>query len=181
MALQIKQTWLNEHLHQVSYIPETMRVHIGQLPDAEQSNDPWWLAEMIVRTAIEDGDAEEACMNVLQTIERSVQSKNFMDNVCEIMQDLIELLTIAFNTPMLKNAFHKDNALVTLYYVIVFVISCAVGEDRDDCEVLAIIREYETTTLKVASMASKLLVNNMVYEFVAETTEKCLSRGKLLC
>ena len=181
MALQIKQKWLNEHLHNVSYVPNVLKKHIEELPNDDKINDPWWLAEAIVCTAIEDDEAQTACMNVMQTIEQSVQEDCLMNNICDILQDVVELLTVALKTPFLKNAFNKDNALVTMYYVLVFVISCAVGDDRDDCEVIALVRKYEKTTLTVASMASKLLVNNTVYEFVIDKTHDCLSRGRLLC
>lgn len=181
MALHIKQEWLNEHLHNVCYVPDVLKPSIAQIPDDEKQNDPWWLAEAIVRTAIEDEEAEAACLNVLETIEKSVQSDCFLNNICEILSNVVELLTVGLKIPFLKNAFNKDNALVTLYYILVFVISCAVGEDRDDSEVVALVRKYENTTLMVASMATKLLVNNTVYEFVMDTTQGCVSRGRLLC
>ena len=71
--------------------------------------------------------------------------------------------------------FDKDNALVTMYYVIMLLIICAIGEDRDDNEILAFVQEYEKIMLAVASMSSKLLVNNDVHEFIMDTAN-CLSR-----
>ena len=89
---------------------------------------------------------------------------------------MMDIVSYGLKTPALKNTFNKDNALVTMYYVIMLLIICAIGEDRDDSEILAFVQEYEKIMLAVASMSSKLLVNNDVYEFIMDTTQSCLSR-----
>ena len=164
----------------MAYVPDDLKDHIRASTDEDHS-DPWWLAEAIVKTAVDDEEAEGAVLQLLQTVEASVQKKALMENMCEIVEHMMDVVSYGLKIPALKNTFSKDNALVTVYYVLVFVMSCAIGESRDDCEVLSTVRSYEKIIIAVASMASKLLVNNEVYEFIVETAETCLSRGKLLC
>lgn len=180
MSLESIKKWLGEHLHHVAYVPDDLKEHIRASTDDDHS-DPWWLAEAIVKTAVDDEEAEDVVLQLLQTVEASVQKKALMENMCEIVEHMMDVVSYGLKMPALKNTFNKDNALVTVYYVMVFVMSCAIGEDRDDCEILATVRENEKIILAVASMASKLLLNNEVYEFIVETAETCLSRGKLLC
>lgn len=180
MPLTRTKEWLSEHLHNVAYVPDELKDHIASAVD-EYHTDPWWLAEAIVRTAVEDQEAEGLIVQLMQTVESAVQKKMLMDHVCEIVEQVVDVLSYGLRMPTLKNAFNKDNALVTVYYVMMFTMSCAISEDRDDCEILAVVKTYEKIILAVASMASKLMVNNDVYEFIVETAETCLSRGKLLC
>lgn len=172
--------WCIAHIHNMAYVPDELKDHIESAVDEYHPN-PWWLAEAIVKTAVEDQEGEELIVQLLQTVESAVRKKKVMEHVCEIVEQTVDVLSYGLRTPILKNAFNKDNALVTVYYVIVFTMSCAISEARDDCEILAVVKEHEKKILTVASMTSKLMVNNAVYEFIAETTETCLSRGMLLC
>ena len=177
MDLQNTKEWLNNHLQKIVHIPESLVEHLKNAPQ-DNEHEPWWLAECIVKSTMNDEKAEGNIITLLQTIEQSVQNDTFMENLFEIVENVIDIMSCAFKTPLLKNSFHKDNAFITVYYVVVFVMSCALGEDREDSEILDIIRHYESIILSLASMANKLLLNNEVYEFVAET---CISRGSFLC
>ena len=180
MELKNTKDWLDTHLQNITYIPQDLVKHISDT-SGQDTNHPWWLAESVVKVAVEDKDMENNILLLMQTIEQSIQNNTFLENSFEIVEDIIDVMSCAFKTPSLKNAFNTDNAFVTVYYVIVFIMSCALGEDRKDNEILETIREYEKIILSLASLANKLLLNNEVYEFVVETAETCLSRGRILC
>lgn len=180
MSPQHIKNWLDNHAHHVTYIPNDLKARVDGL-SAEDKSSPWWLADAIVKSAIDDNEAETMVLTLLQSVEESVQAESLMEHVCEIVENLTDIMSFAFKTPALKNAFNKDNAFITVYYLIVFIMSCAISEDRDNCEILATVRSYEKTILRVSSMAGKLLLNNDVYEFIVDAAETCLSRGRVLC
>ena len=180
MEIQTTKEWLDTHLQNITYIPQDLVKHISQA-SRQDTNHPWWLAERVVKVAVEDKDMESNILLLMQTIERSIQNKTFLEDSFEMIENVIDIMSCAFKLPSLKNAFNTENAFVTVYYVIIFIMSCALGEDRNDNEIVETIREYEKIILSVASMANKLLLNNEVYEFVVETAESCLSRGRILC
>ena len=182
MTLTSIKKWLNDHLHKMAYVPDHLKAHTASFAGEDNHTyDPWWLAEAIIKTGVDDEEAEGLVLQLLQTIESAVQKQELMGSVCDIVEQTTDLLSFGLRTPTLKNAFNKDNALVTVYYTIVFVMSCAISEDRDDHEILSTVRAHESTILAVATMASKLLINNDVHEFVAEAAATCLSRGRALC
>ena len=180
MEIRNTKDWLDSHLGNIAYVPDDLIKHTAHTSE-QDNNHPWWLSEKIVRVAIEDKDMESKIVLLMQTIQQSVQNNTFLENSFEMIENVIDVMSCAFKTPALKNAFNKDNALVTVYYVVIFIMSCALGGDRKDNEILETIREYEKLILSLASMANKLLLNNEVYEFVVETAETCLSRGRMLC
>jgi hypothetical protein len=182
LSIRHFKSWLYEHAHHVTYIPDGLKPHVDDLPPDDKCC-PWWLAEAIVKSAIDDDDkeAETLVVTLLQNVKESVQAESLMENVCEIVENLINILTFAFRTPALKNAFNADNAFITMYYLIVFIMSGAISEDCNDCEILATVRGYEKMNLRVSSMVGKLLLNNDVYEFIVDAGNTCMTRGRFLC
>lgn len=174
------KSWLYEHAHHVTYIPDDLKPYVDDLPPDDKCC-PWWLAEAIVKSAIDDKEAETLVLTLLQNVKESVQAESLMENVCEIVENIMDIMSFAFRTPALKNTFNKDNTFITVYYLIVFIMSCAISEDRDDCEILATVRGYEKIILRVSSMAGKLLLNNDAYEFIVDTGKTCMTRGRFLC
>lgn len=179
MNIQTMKSWLEEHLQNVVYIPEDLEAHIHTV--RMSPHDPWWLAEAIVISALEDSELEGEVLELMQIMEDSVQKNTFMNNLFDIVERVVNVMSQMFRAPALKNAFTKDNALVTIYYVVMFVFSCSLGEDRDTNEVLNVLKEYESIFLRLSQMTSKLMLNNDVYEFVTDNVESCLKAKRWLC
>ena len=173
------KTWFEDHLQHIAYIPDDLQKHLQTKPISQ--NDPWWLAEAIVISALDDQTLENDVLELMQIMEDGVQQDSFLHHVFDIVERLMDIMTQSFRNPSLKNAFTVDNAFITLFYVVQFTLSCALGEDRGKSEVLDVLKQYEKILLSLASMASKLLLNNDVYEFVSDSLDTCISRGKMLC
>ena len=142
---------------------------------------PWWLAERIVVSAFEDEALEADVVALLDLIRTAITEKAVLGNIFDIAERLFDVVTAVLAAPQLKNLFTEANALVTVYFTTVFVVCCAFGgrdEDGDGVDdgeaMIASIREHEGVWVRLARLATKLLLNQQVYEFVADVREgKC--------
>jgi hypothetical protein len=119
------KTWFEEHLQHLVYIPDDLQKHLQAKPISQ--NDPWWLAEAIVISALDDQELESDVLELMQIMEHGVQQDSFLHHVFDIVERLIDVMTQSFQQTSLKNAFTIDNAFITLFYVVQFTLSCALG------------------------------------------------------
>lgn len=174
------KTWFKKNLEHIAYIPDDLSKHIATTT-LVADKDPWWLAEAIVISALENTELEKNIFELIQILERSIQNDMLLHHMFEIVERVIDVMSYIFQNPTFKNDFTTDNAFVTLYYVVVFIMCCSLGENRDKCEVLDLLKQHESIIISLASMASKLLLNNDVYEFSTDTVKTCMSRVRMLC
>ena len=87
------QKWMVEHIHIMTYIPDELYEHISASTIADYMKDPWWLAEAIFKIALGEKEAEEVMVQLLQTVEASIQKDTLMDNICEIMENTIDIIS----------------------------------------------------------------------------------------
>ena len=197
MSLNDTKEWFQEHVADLAYIPDDVSAHLATASasasaSASSSSSsataqpnperPWEVAEAIVVHALEDAELEEDVVELMRTLADSVHpDRVLLPNVFTIVENVVDLMSTVFQNASLKNAFTYENTFVTIYYVVVFILSCSVCEDRTKSEVIEILKQSETVCVPLASMASKLLRNNDVYDFVSDSVGTCVTRSRFLC
>lgn len=174
--LRQAKVFFDAHVHEIVNVPTTMptgtTVSAPSAAAEQSAAAQWWLAEQIVTHALEDPELEDKAVHLLNTVREAVDQDAFVVHAFGIVDQVMDIMTHAFRDPALKNAFDTENALVTVYYTLMFVMCSAYGShaSRDACSgsVADIIQEHEPFVLCVASLVHKLLVNREVYEFVEE-------------
>lgn len=193
---QSLKAFFTDQLQSLTTIPSELAPYTDA--DSARANDPWWLAERIVVSVIEDTTLETELVQLLQLLHTAATGESFVEHVFDIVQQLIDVMSHAFKNVALKNAFNIKNALVTVYYLVVFLLCCALGhhgsekeatdndnEERKDDQpaetsrsaphpVLTTLQAHESAIVKLATMVNKLLLNNEVYEFIDECTHSKL-------
>jgi acetylglutamate synthase len=190
MSLNDTKEWFQEHVADLAYIPDDVSAHLvtasasASASATAQPNPerPWEVAEAIVVHALEDAELEEDVVELMRTLADSVHpDRVLLPNVFMIVENVVDLMSTVFQNASLKNAFTYENTFVTIYYVVVFILSCSVCEDRTKSEVIEILKQSEAVCVPLASMASKLLRNNDVYDFVSDSVGTCVTRSRFLC
>jgi hypothetical protein len=157
--------------------------------DTNGTRHPWWLAEKIVKSALHDDTLESHTVQVLSLLGDAFHADepkvHLMAHILELMEHTQDLLSYALQDGVLKNAFDTDTVFVTIYYVVLFLVTCVsflqetsdTPGDGTECEevvvalsarCVAVLNELEPVCVHVAALMSKLLLNREVYEFVAE-------------
>jgi hypothetical protein len=149
----IKKQFLSRVEH-LTVIPAELQPHVNI---AEQP-EPWALARRIVMSLLDNEQYETRLVAVMGTIQTTVASNTFVEHGFSIIDKVFHLLSDALHDPDLMNAFTKHNALVTLYFVTIFVMSCA---QVDITNILA----HDATIVQIAMVVNRLLLNKQVYQF----------------
>lgn len=175
--------FLAKHLPKLTDVPADLApyVHTADASTEADAQTPWWLAERIVVSAFEDAALEADVVALLDLIRTAITEQAVLGNIFDIADRLFDVVTAVLAAPKLKNLFTEANALVTVYFTTVFVVCCAFGgrdEDGDGVDdgeaMVASIREHEDVWVRLARLATKLMLNQQVYEFVADVREgKC--------
>ena len=121
------QAFFNDQLNQLTTVPDELVPYTVDAKSNTQMHDPWWLAERIVVSLIEDTTLESELVELLQLLHTAVSGDAFVEHVFDIVQQVIDVMSHAFKNVALKNAFNIQNALVTVYYLVVFLVCCAFG------------------------------------------------------
>jgi len=183
--------FLAKHLERLADVPADLApyVHTADASAEADAQSPWWLAERIVVSALEDPALEADVTALLGLVREALRADaGVLPRIFDIADRLFDVVAAVLAAPRLKNLFTEANALVTVYFTIVFVACCALGgrdEDGDgvdDAEAaVAAIRAHEGVWVRLARLATKLLLNRQVYEFVAEARDRtCACAARLL-
>lgn len=121
------QAFFNDQLNRLTTVPEELVPYTVDAKSNTQMHDPWWLAERIVVSLIVDTTLENELVALLQLLHTAVTGDAFVEHVFDIVQQVIDVMSHAFKHVALKNAFNIQNALVTVYYLVVFLVCCALG------------------------------------------------------
>ena len=135
-------------------IPEELKPHIF-----EKESKPWALAETMVTSLVADKAHETQVTSLLKKIKAGIDSGNFVEHVLDIGDDALFLLQDILKNPKINKLFDKQTALPTIYFFVVFLMSCA------DVNVDA-IREQEKSIVRIAMFANRLLLNTQIFENV---------------
>ena len=143
---------------------------------------PWWLAERVVDKLLEDCRTEAALMKLFDRSQTAMKQNNYLAHSLDIVDQTVDLMSYAFQDGNLKNAFHKNNALPTVYYVMVFLTGCSCYTSLSECDghcpldnahrtAHCTLVELGILLMQVAKVVTKLLLNQEIYEFVNECLE----------
>jgi len=151
--------------------------HCAQIPDdlkpyiSEKDNTPWTLAETMVTSLVADKKKEEQVTTLLKKIKIGIDSGNFVEHVLDIGDDALILLQDILTNPKINKLFDKNTALPTIYFFVVFLMSCA-NVDVDA------IRAQEGSIVRIAVFANRLLLNTQVFENVSGALKRLCSKCK---
>lgn len=188
------------HLTQQFPLPDSLRPHHhtvqtlsaaptpnGQSPNSSSPTTEltsWWLAERILLHVLEDETFEQEVIELVRCVRQALAADSWMTHAFDVVEQVVDVMTYAFQNVTLKNAFDQDNALPTVYYMLLFVVCCACGEEGagagetgsgdggDDVDgpvsprFIEHVRVYEPAMARIAVVVHKLLLNQEVFEFV---------------
>ena len=148
------QKLLENAIKNCAQIPEELKPHIF-----EKDSEPWALAETMVTSLVADKARETQVTSLLKKIKAGIDSGHFVEHVLDIGDDALLLLQDILTNPKINKLFDKQTALPTIYFFVVFLMSCA------DVNVDA-IREQEKSIVRIAMFANRLLLNTQIFENV---------------
>ena len=151
-------------------IPSTTGANINDVMDEAH---PWALAKRMVLGLLTDASYETQTLALLESLHTMLTQKTFLQNAVGIADDIFQLVSRILADPQFLNAFSKENALVTLYFLIIFLMSCARVEIKQ-------VLEHEDTIVRIALFANRLLLNRQVYQFSRGAT-RCMVRKCKAC
>lgn len=144
-------------------VPEDLQPYINK---KKKEKEPWKLAERIVLSLLDNPNYETKILTLLQTIQFSINNNTFIENSFNIVDNIFELISNILQNPTFLNSFKKDNALVTIYFTIIFLLSCARVEIRR-------ILKHDKTIVQMAILCNRLLLNQQIYQFVKPCINSC--------
>lgn len=162
-------------------VPEALKTPHQALDHAASTGTltPWWLAERILLHALKDATLENEVVELMTSVQRAVAAEDWWSHAFDIVDQVMDVMTYAFQNVTLMNAFDADNALATVYYMLVFVVCCAGGEGGEDTStseaestdtspssITTLLHTYSPALMRIASVVHKLLMNQEVFTFV---------------
>lgn len=174
-ALQPQRITINQEIDSASKLPST-----------STGRTSWWLAERIILHVLEDDIFEQEVVALMRCVREALAADSMMIHAFDVVEQVVDVMSYAFQNVTLKNAFDQDNALPTVYYMLLFVMCCAWdagGENGDDDDnetaepaetpppYIKHIRTYEPTLARIAVVVHKLLLNQEVFAFVRRCGE----------
>lgn len=173
---------LSKYIPKLAAVPKELIPYVNTV-DAINTDEtsPWWLAERIIVSAFEDASLEANILELLDLIRKAIDENDVLSYIFDIADSLFDIVTTVLTASTLKNMFNEDNALITVYYTTVFIVCCAFsgrdknGDGVDDGEAMVqSIHKYDEIWVRLARLATKLLLNQQVYEFVSDVRDtKC--------
>jgi len=143
----------------------------------------WWLAERIILHVLEDDTFEHEVVELMRCVQKALAAESLMTNAFDIVEQVVDVMSYAFQNVTLKNAFDQDNALPTVYYMLLFVMCCASDSSSDNDgdngsdkiatqpSYISHIRTYEPILARIAVVVHKLLLNQEIFAFVRRCGE----------
>lgn len=169
-------------------VPEALKTPHQALDHAASTGTltPWWLAERILLHALKDATLEKEVVELMTSVQRAVAEEDWWSHAFDIVDQVMDVMTYAFQNVTLMNAFDADNALATVYYMLVFVVCCAGGDggegddggedtptseaesttDPTSSSITTLLHTYSPALMRIASVVHKLLMNREVFTFV---------------
>ena len=173
--------FLNKHLESLTEIPNELKgyVHTADsgIPVDKESTKPWFLAHRIVVSAIENDALQDDLTALLTLVQSALQEKQVLRYILEIAERLFDIISVVLAEPELINLFTEENALITIYFSLIFFICCAHAKDEnndgivDESTMIANIHEHEELWIRLARLANTLLLNQQIHEFVSDVRE----------
>lgn len=170
--------FLNKYLDSLTEIPSELQGYVhtadANVPVDAESTKPWFLAHRIVISAIENEALQDDLTALLTLVQRALKEKQLFQHILEIAEKLFDIISVVLAEPKLINLFTEENALITIYFSLVFFVCCAHAKDEDDdgtvdaSSMIANIREHEEIWVRLAKLANTLLLNQQVHEFVSD-------------
>ena len=154
--------------HFVTVPPELL--HESEEGVAPQMHD---LARRLTISLLETDEHDAIARELFGSIKRAVDADSFSSEAVNIASQTFELLSALLRQPRLLDAFDSHNALVTLYFFIVYLMLCA------NVDVTA-VQSNEKTIIGVAILMNRLMLNKQVYE-TSKRVGNCLAYLGTLC
>jgi hypothetical protein len=181
MVLTHVVPFLQTNLPKLTTVPDDLKDYVHTANADVPSQSPWWLAERIVVSSLSLPQLEQDVVALLECIRKAMTEDDVFTHLFDIADKLFDVMEVVLSEATLKNAFSEENALITVYFTTVFMVCCAYrGQDEnndgvDDGEAMVTaIRKYEDIWVRLARLATKLLQNRQVYEFVSDLRqERC--------
>lgn len=145
--ISLKQLFLSG-LHHYTSLPNKLEPYVKQ-----QNEELSLFAKQIILYLIDN--QYKKTISVLKIIQTNINNNTFHEYGFKIVNDIFELINDAFRNNYFRKKFTKKTALITIYFTIIFMISCSRVEIRK-------ILQYQETFVEMSFLCNYLLLNTRI-------------------